>query len=386
MVKIKKELNNLQSRNQGKATKYSFTIPTHNQFSSLQIETDEAMPDDRQMRKRKNKDSPSDLNKRVNLDTNDTPPLPTQTSQTHAPASANKQPKPPPIILHNVINHSAISEFIEKNLSACTQKPNLKILQGNKVKNSFHSKEDHLNWTEMFKKHEIQFNTYPTKEYRSLKLILKGLTAAHTPTHITELLATYEIPVTRIIQFTDDQKKYIGKHKVIFPPGANLQKIKQIKAMWSWEITWAPEIRKSKPDIIQCHNCYKFNHIAKCCGLKAACKRCSGEHPSHSCTSQLIKCTNCAGQHEANSTNCPKRIEAIQIRNNQRDSNKKKLPNQTRQNQTKIPSTQPSHTHTRPVWKPETPPASHTAAANSNQILRNKINTIVETLLSLLNG
>lgn len=45
--------------------------------------------------------------------------------------------------------------------------------------------------------------------------------------------------------------------------------------------------------ITRCFNCQDYNHISRFCDKPSVCGKCSGEHKSESCTSELEKCSNC---------------------------------------------------------------------------------------------
>jgi hypothetical protein len=83
------------------------------------------------------------------------------------------------------------------------------------------------------------------------------------------------------------------------------------------------DIRKfiPRPSVVQCYNCYKFNHISSICRTrkngKQICSVCSQHHDRSDCLifrnkdRSQFKCVNCKGQHEATDRNCPKYMEQL---------------------------------------------------------------------------
>lgn len=80
-------------------------------------------------------------------------------------------------------------------------------------------------------------------------------------------------------------------------------------------IGWSSCIVKEYVDLMKCYNCQGFNHTAKACTRKKACKKCAGEHDVAACKSTVIRCTNCNNankrlnlnlrtDHVAGSDNC----------------------------------------------------------------------------------
>lgn len=69
-------------------------------------------------------------------------------------------------------------------------------------------------------------------------------------------------------------------------------------------------------NLLQCYNCFGFNHAAKNCKAEMSCSKCSLNHNYKDCDSQKVQCTNCIRaqlnlnivldtNHEAISKDCP---------------------------------------------------------------------------------
>lgn len=58
-------------------------------------------------------------------------------------------------------------------------------------------------------------------------------------------------------------------------------------------VGWAKCSVHEHLNIKRCFKCYGFNHIAKDCKRKKACKKCAGEHEYSECMSNEEKCVNC---------------------------------------------------------------------------------------------
>lgn len=67
------------------------------------------------------------------------------------------------------------------------------------------------------------------------------------------------------------------------------------------------EVRRK---LIQCYQCYSFNHIARNCTKPRVCPFCSGSHKENECEMKInnetdkFTCTNCKGNHSALSKEC----------------------------------------------------------------------------------
>ena len=61
----------------------------------------------------------------------------------------------------------------------------------------------------------------------------------------------------------------------------------------------------------RCFNCQQVGHIADHCTNPVACSRCASGHPTHECTSSIMKCVNCSinnrhdCHHPSYSDRCP---------------------------------------------------------------------------------
>jgi hypothetical protein len=64
---------------------------------------------------------------------------------------------------------------------------------------------------------------------------------------------------------------------------------------------YTPQLR-----VTQCYNCRGFGHHAAQCRNKGVCGRCSGDHPTTSCSETIAKCSGCGGNHEAWHPECPR--------------------------------------------------------------------------------
>ncbi len=71
--------------------------------------------------------------------------------------------------------------------------------------------------------------------------------------------------------------------------------------------------------VIQCLNCYQFDHKANECQNETSCKKCGENHVVDECTANSVKCSNCNGAHKATYKQCSifliKANEKIQRKN-----------------------------------------------------------------------
>ena len=80
-----------------------------------------------------------------------------------------------------------------------------------------------------------------------------------------------------------------------------------------------------KPHVVQCYNCYQFDHQANWCTKKKACPFCAQQHTAEDCPnkdiSEGMRCVNCVGEnkHSSTSQNCPSyvaKLESVSLYNN----------------------------------------------------------------------
>jgi len=68
-----------------------------------------------------------------------------------------------------------------------------------------------------------------------------------------------------------------------------------------------------RTQLIQCFNCYEYEHHAKACQAKTCCEKCGESHETQSCKNITIKCCQCKEFHEAKNSQRNKASAITQI-------------------------------------------------------------------------
>ena len=84
--------------------------------------------------------------------------------------------------------------------------------------------------------------------------------------------------------------------------------------------------------VFQCFKCQKLGHSAAGCSNQLTCVKCGENHTLKDCTAQTAKCANCGGGHAACSRACPYIKKASSTINNKKETQHKKLPHKTPNN------------------------------------------------------
>jgi hypothetical protein len=72
------------------------------------------------------------------------------------------------------------------------------------------------------------------------------------------------------------------------------------------------EIYAKPVHVMQCLNCFEFNHKASQCANNIKCKNCGENHSADDCISTMTKCCNCGESHKATFKQCKQYAEKAQ--------------------------------------------------------------------------
>jgi|SRR5208282_897367 len=64
----------------------------------------------------------------------------------------------------------------------------------------------------------------------------------------------------------------------------------------------------TRAQLIQCFNCYGYEHHAKTCQIQTCCGKCGESHETQGCKNTALKCCQCKGSHEAWYYKCPTKM------------------------------------------------------------------------------
>lgn len=207
------------------------------------------------------------------------------------------------------------------------------------VKILLKSKEDHLKVTNKFKSDNQEFITYPHRDERVKKLVLKAAPKMKTEDIIDELYDVYEIETISVVPMKGRSPVNFS-YLVTFPYTVNLADIYKIDGILNLKIKWERYIRKT--EYTQCHKCQQFGHTQSFCNMRPKCVKCALDHLTAQCphTERMEepKCANCNGAHTASYTQCPKLLTYLENRNENMNRRNAQNKSQSQPNQTNRPT------------------------------------------------
>ena len=120
-------------------------------------------------------------------------------------------------------------------------------------------------------------------------------------------------PNTDIELFKNKEGRFTGTIKVTFNSEDDLNAAMN-NPVYINNHRYRMEKYENRPQIIKCHNCQSFGHVARLCFSKnTICGKCtSKEHPTKDCTTLPTdyKCFHCEGNHQTGYKNC----EAVKLK------------------------------------------------------------------------
>lgn len=157
---------------------------------------------------------------------------------------------------------------------------------------------------------------------KPLKFVLKGLPVQQNFDQIINKLASINLVADDIKQMTVKAPAFTNQalYIVYFKKGStHINDLKKITNIDNIAVNW--QSYRSPKGPTQCHNCQMFGHGSRNCSLAPKCVKCAGTHLTSTCTAdcnvnnkQHLKCANCNQKHAASFTQCPSRLEYINLR------------------------------------------------------------------------
>jgi len=213
------------------------------------------------------------------------------------PANQPKQKLPPPLIIPAMAWKKVASKLMT---SAPEEIIEVKTFKNNLVKFQCTDSEMFRIVQKYLRTTNTKFHTFPTKEERTIKIIIKGL-----PTDIVEQKLKEELTSIGYVQqfIKNDRKRPI--HIITLTSNPNSKAI--FKEQWIlYTMVKIERYRTNTPS--QCYNCQKFGHSSFYCGYPPICVKCVVPHPTKNCRKKIEKdpkCSNCNEVYTANYKKCP---------------------------------------------------------------------------------
>lgn len=141
----------------------------------------------------------------------------------------------------------------------------------------------------------IEHYTFTPKIEKSKKLVLKGINSEYS---LDEIMTGLKAQTTEIINITQMKSKRTNEGR---PVNVYLVKLKFTAklSLYDTVVTKKYYLRiteNRKNQGTQCHNCLRYGHIARYCGMPYRCVKCSLSHPYGECkkkSEDKPTCANC---------------------------------------------------------------------------------------------
>lgn len=178
---------------------------------------------------------------------------------------------------------------------------------------------------------KLNYFTYRSPDEKDLKFVLKGLPLVNELDIIKTALSKENILCDNIKIMKIKNPRYSNQcnYLLYFKKGSiNINDIRKVKKINNVEIFWQYYQHPQGPT--QCRNCQLHGHGSQHCKLSPKCVKCGGPHLSHECNidvnadnKKLLKCANCGSNHAANYSECPQRLQYIEIKGKLSNKNSK---------------------------------------------------------------
>lgn len=217
-----------------------------------------------------------------------------------------KKDRAPPITMIHKEHYNSLITVIKKE--------NINIIQIKNKSNGLEilpsTSEDHRKLTKIFDYYKEEYFTFPLKEEKHLKIVIRGIPECipieEIKYELTEM--KFEIlSISRMNKKIDNQKIPMPLIFAELPLTTDSKQIFNITHINYLKIIVEP-LRIKKTDIIQCHHCQGYGHTQTKCHLIPKCIKCLENHIWKDCPklkTEEPRCTNCEGTHPANYKGCP---------------------------------------------------------------------------------
>ena len=240
----------------------------------------------------------------------------TSTSQTSISApkmsTGIQQKKPKPIILLSKIQYFRLREVFKQLVSTmpvCQYCP-----KGLKIQPD--SEKDGEKIMSYFKDQKLEFYTFVSGPYKTIKVVMRGLPIDTPSDDIERQLQELKYPVESVKQMKRKVENFQTGEKewqlmplwlVTVYDVQNAPEIRQLTGLYHLKVTFSDYVSQGGP--IQCFNCQGFGHKATGCFVTPKCVKCGKNHSTKDCKKEPMEaptCANCSEQHPANYRQCKK--------------------------------------------------------------------------------
>lgn len=251
-----------------------------------------------------------------------TPGSPKETGKTSLPVS--KKLKVPPIIIKD-IKYAQLQDILKSLGITVHNKQFMSI--GIKVMLNSMEAYDTLYAFLTANKDKYKSFSFEAIHKTPIRIVLSGLPIMNTDeikTEINHYTQPKKIVCENVHIMKTKQNRYdeFALYLLSFSrENFNFQTLRAVNSLFQIRVRWSAYKRRSGPT--QCSNCQLYGHGSNHCNLPTVCGLCTGAHNQIECENLAsyengiycsIKCNNCDGKHPANSLQCPKRQDFINMR------------------------------------------------------------------------
>lgn len=321
-----------------------------------------------------------------------------QNESDHAISQTNKKDQPPPIYVKDITNFSnlrnAIADLIGKDSFTCkSTTTHLKIQPD--------TPDNYRSLIHFLKDKKEKYHTFQFQSDKSLRAVIKNIHHTTEPTEIASALEEIGFTVRQVTNIKHQKTKIsLPLFFVDLAPEIISKEIFNITSLLNTKIK--VEEPHKRREIPQCLNCQTYGHTKSYCSYSPRCVKCSGTHPTATCTKSPdlpAKCALCNGEHPANYKGCIVYKELQQRRrqpHNSRIHQQQQLPPTNHQMQpinqptshlsTQIPRTQ-YHSYAEAVATNtgNAPPPNPSETQNTSSVDNNVLTKFLEDLKCIIN-
>lgn len=229
----------------------------------------------------------------------------TATKRSSFPVIAQKaQPKPPPIVLRDIISINELLLCIEEVCSLSNLQ--VKSSMGESLRIYADDSDTYRKIVRQLEEMKIEFHSYQLKEDKPFRVVVRRL---HYSQIHTQIAAELKNLGHSVLTIHNPISKKTGERMNLFfiniEAKDNNKKILEVRALCH-QLVRIETARKSQ-DLVQCRRCQEFGHTAKYCRRPFRCVSCGKDHKSSECTrskDELATCIHCQGAHPANFRGC----------------------------------------------------------------------------------
>lgn len=237
----------------------------------------------------------------------------TTSNLTSKEISKPKRSKPPPLVVHDLVESH--TKFVKILKDILTEKFYVKYHK-DFTEVFTENQNEYQRLKSIWQQNNYQFHTYSDKNSKKRTLVIKGL---HENTEVQDLKIeleslNYEVHSINLMKNTKQPMFMVTLNENV-----QIKQIKQeVKYLGHTKIIWDNYINKRR--ITQCHRCQAWGHATSNCYAKPACLKCAEGHLTKDCEKPKTipaKCVNCGEDHPANATCCAAykaRLEMVESR------------------------------------------------------------------------